>query len=62
MMYSIGRIPTPDGFKGSVSATSDEFEPIEANGRPPTPELKEVGIEQRHHLQRTTPAVGKLCQ
>ena len=57
--YSVGSIPTPEGFTGSVSASSDDFEMIESNGRPPTPKLNEAGFEQRHHLDRTTPAVGK---
>ncbi|XP_038054379.1 nuclear protein MDM1-like isoform X2 [Patiria miniata] len=55
---SIGSIPTPEGYKGSVTPSSDEVDTIEEQGRLPTPRLREEGLSKRHHLDRTTPATG----
>ncbi|XP_071810436.1 nuclear protein MDM1-like isoform X2 [Asterias amurensis] len=55
---SIGSIPTPEGYKGSVTPSSDEVDLIEEQGRLPTPRLRDEGVSKRHHLDRTTPATG----
>ena len=56
--YSIGSIPTPEGYKGSVTPSSDEVETIDEQGRLPTPRLRDEGVSKRHHLDLTTPATG----
>ncbi|XP_022098856.1 nuclear protein MDM1-like [Acanthaster planci] len=55
---SIGSIPTPEGYRGSATPSSDEVETIDEQGRLPTPRLREEGLSKRHHLDRTTPATG----
>ncbi|PIK40273.1 putative nuclear protein MDM1-like isoform X6, partial [Apostichopus japonicus] len=55
---SYGSIPTPDGYRGSVSDTSEDASVLSEEGRLPTPRLETGGQRQRHHLDKTTPASG----
>lgn len=57
-LRSYGSIPTPDGYRGSVSDTSEDASVLSEEGRLPTPRLETGGQRQRHHLDKTTPASG----